>query len=75
MLIIAGITNITFFVNIGWTLVIIAIIFTVMLWISMMIVCIKTDRVWYLIFMLIFTGLAIPHLFYFKVYRKTLKIN
>ena len=75
LFIIAGITNIPILFGIGTYFIFIILFFTVILWISMIIVCIATDRVGYLIFMLIFVGIAIPHLFYFKVYRKTLKNN
>ena len=45
----------------------------IIFWISMVVVSIKNHKWGYLLLLILLMGAVIAHLFYFKVYRKTLK--
>lgn len=73
ILILGAISGIELIGTLVGILGIIFFVLSILFWFSMIIICYKTDRVGYLVVLILLFGVVVAHLFYFKVYRKTLK--
>ncbi len=72
-LIIGAIFQSDFLVKIAGLIIGALMVFFIIFYISMFIVCIATKRWGYLLVLIVLVGVVVAHLFYFKVYRKTLR--